>query len=131
MAWAMPQAMERLLATPTINARLPWRNPITSSLGFDAARGAAVGCATVLSPVKKSANSTENRPSREGARHVCACGGLWFFLLGCVFVVLDRHAGRDELPHTAPFIVSAHASANSSGIRGVKVQVTHSGTALE
>src|SRR3569832_2111349 len=81
MAWAMPQAMERLLATPTINARLPWRNPITSSLGFDAARGAAVGGATVLSPVKKSANSTENRPSRGQRRtpayrplhRECAC----------------------------------------------------------
>jgi hypothetical protein len=32
MAWAIPQAMERLLAQPTISARLPFKNPMVDIL---------------------------------------------------------------------------------------------------
>src|SRR5579863_684870 len=35
MAWAMPQAIERSVATPTMKARLPARNPMTSPPGGD------------------------------------------------------------------------------------------------
>src|SRR5262245_58208778 len=38
MACAMPQAMERLLASPTINARLPFKKPI------DALRASLILC---------------------------------------------------------------------------------------
>ena len=34
MAWAMPQAMDRSVATPTMSARLPVRKPIVQFAGW-------------------------------------------------------------------------------------------------